>query len=148
MGIHLPEIDHESGAPPKSKRLSLFRHPQFRYWSEIWFVDGRDHHSSPCLILKTRSKNMFFFIILYIYIYPLVISHTVTMENRFFSWENPLFLWWFFIVMLVITRGYVLVQSPFDIHKSVLHLRWPGDPPTSTSPASGGRRVLGTKLNG
>jgi hypothetical protein len=31
---------------------------------------------------------------------------SITMENRHFQWENPLFLWSFSIAMLQITRGY------------------------------------------
>ena len=32
-----------------------------------------------------------------------------TMENHYFQWVNPLFLWPFSIAMLVITRGYLPV---------------------------------------
>ena len=41
--------------------------------------------------------------------YPLVNVY-ITMENHHCSWENSLFLWWFSIATLVITRGYRLVQ--------------------------------------
>ena len=47
------------------------------------------------------------------------------MENHNFSWENSLFLWWISIVMLVITRGYLIfifamyVTFPFQDGETV-----------------------------
>ena len=73
------------------------------------------------------------------------------MENHHFSWENSLFLWWFSIVMLVITRGYLVhINKNMDvISQSWANLVFgPANshPPTVDQQQQRSRRQLGTLI--